>query len=59
MGKTQRYAWVAFWIISAHFFISYFHRVCPAVVAPDLMKSFGISAASLGVWRRAIFFPMG
>ena len=59
MGNTRRYAWVAFWIISAHFFISYFHRVCPAVVAPDLMKSFGISAASLGVLASSYFLSYG
>ena len=31
------------------YFFSYFHRVAPAVVAADLMRAFGITAASLAV----------
>ena len=49
MGGTRRYAWIAFWIISAHYLIGNFHRVCPAVVAPELISAFGISGASLGI----------
>jgi sugar phosphate permease len=30
------------------YFVSYFHRVAPAVVADDLMRAFAIGAASLG-----------
>lgn len=30
------------------YFVSYFHRVAPAVVAADLMRAFAIGAASLG-----------
>lgn len=33
---------------AAIYFVSYFHRVAPAVVATDLMKAFSITAASLG-----------
>ena len=33
---------------AAIYFFSYFHRVAPAVVAGDLMRSFSITAASLG-----------
>jgi|GEM_PF-6406805 len=49
MTGARRYAWIAFWIISAHFLIGNFHRVCPAVVAPDLISAFGINGASLDI----------
>src|SRR5262249_28386568 len=32
---------------AAIYFLSYFHRVAPAVVASDLMRAFSITAASL------------
>lgn len=47
--RTGRYHWVIFWFIAVQYLFVYFHRVCPAVVAPDLIKSFGISGAALGV----------
>jgi len=56
MKGTRRYAWIAFWIISAHYLIGNFHRVCPAVVAPDLIGAFGISGASLGILASTYFF---
>jgi sugar phosphate permease len=34
---------------AALYFFSYFHRVAPAVVAADLMRAFGITAASLAL----------
>jgi MFS family permease len=34
---------------AALYFFSYFHRIAPAVVAADLMRAFGITAASLAV----------
>jgi len=34
---------------AAIYFLSYFHRVAPGVVAADLMQAFSITAASLGV----------
>ena len=56
MRGTRRYAWIAFWIISAHYLIGNFHRVCPAVVAPELISAFGISGASLGILASTYFF---
>jgi MFS family permease len=34
---------------AAIYFVGYFHRVAPAVVAADLMRAFGITAASLAM----------
>jgi sugar phosphate permease len=39
------------WILlpaAALYFVSYFHRIAPGVVAEDLMRDFGIGAAALG-----------
>lgn len=39
------------WILAAPavlYFLSYFHRVAPVVVAGDLMRAFGVTAAALG-----------
>ena len=59
MRGTRRYAWIAFWIISAHYLIANFHRVCPAVVAPELVSTFGIGGASLGILASSYFFAYG
>lgn len=59
MTGARRYAWIAFWIISAHYLIGNFHRVCPAVVAPELISAFGISGASLGILASSYFFAYG
>jgi len=40
--------WLILVVPSAMYFVSYFHRVAPAVVAGDLMRAFAITAASLG-----------
>ena len=56
MRGTRRHAWIAFWIIAAHYLIGNFHRVCPAVVAPELIRAFGISGASLGILASTYFF---
>ncbi len=59
MKNPRRFAWIAFWIISAHYLIGNFHRVCPAVVAPELVSAFGISGASLGILASSYFFAYG
>lgn len=40
--------WLILLVPSAIYFVSYFHRIAPAVVAADLMRAFSITAASLG-----------
>ena len=47
-GRAHRVRW---WIIAVPallYFLSYFHRVAPVVVAADLMRAFSVSAAALG-----------
>jgi sugar phosphate permease len=56
MRGARRYAWISIGIISTHYLIGNFHRVCPAVVASELIGAFGISGASLGILASTYFF---
>jgi len=56
LTKTSRYRWVIFWVLSCQYLIVYFHRVCPAVVAPELVKTFSISGTSLGILASGYFY---
>jgi len=55
--KVLRYRWVIFWILAVGYLFVYFHRVSSAVVAPELVKTFGISGATLGILASAYFYP--
>lgn len=48
LPRARRVRWLVLMVPSAIYFISYFHRVAPAVVAGDLMRAFAITAATLG-----------
>ncbi len=47
-AKFRRLRWTGFGLLVTAFVLGFFHRIAPGVVAPDLMASFGISAAALG-----------
>lgn len=47
-GSTLKVRWAILLVPAAIYFFSYFHRIAPAVVAQDVMQTFGISAAALG-----------
>ncbi len=49
--------WVILAILSVQYLFVYFHRVCPAVVAQDLVEAFSISATSLGILASGYFYP--
>lgn len=55
--KTLLYRWISLVTLWLVYFFVYFDRVAPAVVAPELMKAFNISAASLGLLSAAYFYP--
>lgn len=55
--KVLFYRWVCLVTLWLVYFFVYFDRVAPAVVAPELMKAFNISAASLGLLSAAYFYP--
>jgi sugar phosphate permease len=47
-ARLRRWRWVVYSIPAGIYFLSYIHRVAPAVVAADLMRAFSITAATLG-----------
>lgn len=51
------YRWLIFSILAIGYAIVYFHRVAPAVVAPELSESFAIKGGALGVLASAYFYP--
>jgi sugar phosphate permease len=61
MEKTiqaaMRYRWVIFTVLGLQYLFVYFHRVCPAIVAQDLVETFSINATSLGVLASGYFYP--
>lgn len=56
MDRAFRYRWVVFWVLACQYLVVYFHRVCPAVVAPELVKAFHISGTSLGILASGYFY---
>jgi sugar phosphate permease len=53
----HRYRWLIFWILAAGYILVYFHRLCPAVVAVDMMKDLKTSGALTGFLAAAYFYP--
>ncbi|MFZ2798741.1 MAG: MFS transporter, partial [Syntrophorhabdus sp.] len=54
-----RYRWLIFWILAAQYLVVYFHRVSPAVLAPELVIAFKMSGTNLGLLASAYFYPYG
>ncbi|OPY77948.1 MAG: putative sulfoacetate transporter SauU [Syntrophorhabdus sp. PtaU1.Bin058] len=54
---AMRYRWVVFTVLGLQYLFVYFHRVCPAIVAQDLVEAFSINATSLGVLASGYFYP--
>jgi sugar phosphate permease len=48
LARTRRARWWIITVPAVLYFVSYFHRIAPVVVAQDLMRAFSVSAASLG-----------
>jgi sugar phosphate permease len=46
-----------FLIFGLQYLLLFFHRVCPAVLAPELIKTFGTSGTALGLLSSAYFYP--
>ena len=51
------YRWVIFPLLALQYLLVYFHRVCPALMAPELTDAFSISGASLGILSSGYFYP--
>jgi sugar phosphate permease len=51
------YRWLVFILLAAAYFMVYFHRTSPAVVALDMMKDLGAGATLMGLLGSAYFYP--
>jgi sugar phosphate permease len=57
LSRALRYRWVIFWILALSYILVYFHRLCPAVVAVDMMHDLHAGGALLGILGSAYFYP--
>jgi sugar phosphate permease len=55
--KMLRYRWLIFAILAGGYVLVYFHRLCPAVVAVDMMHDLGTGGALTGFLAAAYFYP--
>jgi len=57
LRKALRYRWLIFWVLAVSYILVYFHRLCPAVVAIDMMADLEAGGALLGLLGSAYFYP--
>lgn len=51
------YRWLVFTVLAGGYVLVYFHRLCPAVLAVDMMRDLNASGALLGLLGSAYFYP--
>jgi sugar phosphate permease len=56
-AQAVRYGWLMFWLLACGYILVYFHRLCPAVVAVDMMRDLQAGGALLGLLSSAYFYP--
>lgn len=52
-----RYRWFILFILAAGYVLVYFHRLCPAVLAVDMMRDLGAGGTLFGLLAAAYFYP--
>lgn len=57
LEKRTWYRWLIFWILAFGYVLVYFHRLCPAVVAVDMMRDLHAGGALTGFLGAAYFYP--
>ena len=55
--KMECYRQYIFWILAVGYVVVYFHRLCPAVVALDMMRDLRSGGVLLGLLGSAYFYP--
>lgn len=53
----RTYRWIVFLLLAIGYLLVYFHRLCPAVVALDLMNDLKASGSLVGLLASAYFYP--
>jgi sugar phosphate permease len=56
LDGTRKRRWIIFGALMSVFAIGYFHRVAPAVIAGDIMRTFHTSGAALGALSSIYFY---
>ncbi len=54
--RTRRYRWIIFWVLASGYILVYFHRLCPAVVAMDMMQDLQTGGSLTGLLSAAYFY---
>lgn len=57
MVKVKRYRWYIFIILGFGYIVVYFHRLCPAVLALDMMRDLKAGGTLTGLLGSAYFYP--
>lgn len=57
LRQALRYRWLIFWLLAMGYILVYFHRLCAAVVAVDMMQDLKTGGALLGLLGAAYFYP--
>lgn len=57
LSNKPGYRWCIFAILAVSYILVYFHRLCPAVVAEDMMADLKASGVLLGLLGSAYFYP--
>lgn len=55
--RPSPYRWVILSLLSCSYLLVYVHRMCPAVLADDLVRDFSSTGAMIGVMASAYFYP--
>ena len=56
--KIRLYGVLICLVVFTAYFLAFFHRVSPSVLALDMQQDFGVGAALMGHWVRPIFIRM-
>lgn len=57
LEKARRYRWLIFALLALSYILVYFHRLCPAVLAVDIMRDLRAGGALTGLLGAAYFYP--
>lgn len=57
LRRAQRYRWLIFTVLAFGYILVYFHRLCPAVLAVDMMQDLQAGGALTGLLAAAYFYP--
>jgi sugar phosphate permease len=57
LTRAKRYRWLIFSILACGYILVYFHRLCPAVLAVDMMRDLQATGALTGLLGAAYFYP--